>query len=139
MLRHPQLLCVLVAALVGGLLLGCERDSGGGSSQVGPAIGGSWAGVYYETDNPGGTIALTATVTHDGDAVTIQTSKSGIGALLTGTIDQDGDLVLTDAFDSETWSTFYGPATASKLVVADYLWNTNLGSLSPLAVIDLER
>jgi hypothetical protein len=131
---------MLLLAAVG--YVGCDGGGGGSSSPpVGPSIGGQWAGRFYvaRSSNPNER-AITATIRQDGDAVMIATSLVGIGARLTGTIDAAGSMVLIDGFDGEIWTTFFGPATAASVTVADFLRPpSDTDPTPPLNVIQLIR
>ena len=123
------------------LLAGCNGGGGGGGEPpVGPNLNGDWAGSYYgvRTGDPGRR-AVTANIRHRGTTVIINTSLTGAGATLTGTIDPDGEMVLTDPYDGETWTTHVRPASPTRVQVADYLYDDELGAESPLRVIDLSR
>lgn len=107
---------------------------------IGPDLRGRWMGVYYRSDR-GGQLSLTASISQEGDAVTLSTSKpSGTARLLTGTISGNGDMVLTDAFDGETWTTLFGPATTNHVMLADYVRQPTVEDPDPpVYVLDLTR
>ena len=136
---------VILALLALGVFFqpGCENDDSlSGYEQalpVGPDISGSWHGRYYIDDDPGVSTLITAEVIHAGSTVIIVTSKTGEGSVFEGSIDATGHMGLIDFDDGEKWTTFFGPASAGSLVVADYLWDDDLGNDSPLAIIELVR
>lgn len=125
-------------------LTGC--DDGGGDNSSGPGtdypdIAGDWSGTYYQTHRAGGE-ALTASIKQSEDAVIIKTSRAdGVGKSFTGSISTDGEMILTDAFDGETWTTYYGPSDSSQITIADYLYPPRAGEAvkPPLQVIRLKR
>lgn len=103
-------------------LWGCGSDSGdSGPRVIGPKVSGNnWTGFYFNSAN-GFQVPLTATITHTSNDVVIVTNKIEPPAqMLTGTISTNGTMVLTDAFDGETWTTFFGPATRKFVKVADF-------------------
>ncbi len=135
-------LIVLIAVFVSA----CEPNGGGGGDHnpaIGPNLQGNWQGEYYVADSPTNSerLEITADISHNGDEITINTSKEGTGHSLKGRMDEDGNMSLSDDYDGETWTTFYGPATTNHLMLADYLVNYNAPSInrSPLAVIELRR
>jgi len=136
---------VLVLALS---LSGCGGGGGGEKSgagttaqrPVGPNLNGRWTGTYTVMgDGRSDSTSLTATIRHTGTSVFLTTSLVGIGASFTGTINAAGDMYLTDAFDGETWTTHFGPATTASVRIADFAEHPTLGEETPLEVIDLTR
>ncbi|MBP7829861.1 MAG: hypothetical protein KA248_08085 [Kiritimatiellae bacterium] len=119
---------------------GCDEVNDKGPDPVGPDIRGRWSGVYYRTDSAART-ALTASIRQEGDAVTITTSKSeGRAQLLTGTIFENGDLDMIDGYDGQEWTSFYGPATATHILLADYVSTPSPEEPDPpLYILDLSR
>ena len=100
------------------------NDGGGdkGSPGVGQSVAGkNWTGSLYATDGTNRR-ALKATITQNRDAIVITTDLpgSGIARKLTGTFDKSGKIRVTDAFDGEIWSTFFGPAHGNYIKLADY-------------------
>lgn len=138
--RTRDLLPLSVLLAVGLLAVGCDSGGGSGSTPVGPDIRGKWSGSFYSIRlDPPRRQPVTATIQQDGDAVIIKTSRTGTGANLTGTIDAKGNMKLTDAFDGELWTTYYGPATATRVRILDFLYDDDLGGESPLVVLDFKR
>lgn len=140
------------------LFTGCEHESesksnstglggsGGGSASSSSAeyisISGSWTGIYAIYD--GATVSdrqsLTANIDQDEDAVVINTSLPSIGRFFTGSINTDGNMRLTDAFDGELWTTYYGPVTRNSIRIADFVRRpTPSDPNPPIAVIELSR
>ena len=121
-------------------LRGCDNGGSSGPPPIGPDLRGRWGGAYYQT-NRGGQLSLTATVRQDGDAVTITTSKTGgTAVLLTGTTDERGHLDMTDGFDGQEWTSFFGPASTNHIKLADYVETPSLEDPDPpLYVLDLTR
>lgn len=134
---------VAITVLVFAFLAGCGgggSSSGSGSSEssqskpesdsatgfvavVGPNLNGNtWAGYYKSIE--GQFAPLTATIEHSGNRVTIRTSKmDGVAQTFTGTIDAIGNMELIDTFDGEDWTTFYGPASANSINLADLVFS----------------
>ena len=58
----------------------------------------------------------------EGEAVVITTDlpANHIARKLTGTFETSGKMLVTDAFDGELWSTFFGPAHGNYIKLADY-------------------
>lgn len=135
----PALAAALV--LLVGLHCGCDGGGEAPLPPVGPSIGGQWAGRFFVAESSDiRDQAVTATIRQNGDAVIIETSLVGVGARLTGAIDAEGNMVLTDPFDGETWTTFFGPATPTAVTVADFLLPpTPEDASTPLNVIQLTR
>ncbi|MBU1909175.1 MAG: hypothetical protein KJ726_03930 [Verrucomicrobia bacterium] len=119
---------------------GCEGTNDKGPPPVGPDIRGRWSGVYYRTDSSGRT-SLTASIQQEGEAVTITTDKEeGRAGLLTGTIYENGDLDMTDAFDGQEWTSFFGPVTETHILLADYVSTPSPEEPEPpLYILDLTR
>jgi len=156
------LMAVLLASLPGFLLTGCNEkddpsqyqsrivfaDEGGNGTTTAnsnntntiPRIKGNWSGSYYRTDRPE-RLSLTAKIEQDRDAVIITTSKSGGTAVnFTGNIRNSGNMRLTDAYDGEAWTTYYGPAKENRIVIADYVYSPSSNvSNRPLYVVELSR
>jgi len=101
--------------------------SGGGPNPttqqtvVGPNLNGNWAGYYKSIE--GHYENLTATITQVGANITITTTKkSGVARELKGRINSVGHMLLYDTFDNEDWTTFYGPASARSINLADLVY-----------------
>ncbi|MFT5122600.1 MAG: hypothetical protein ACI9QL_004874 [Candidatus Omnitrophota bacterium] len=105
-----------------------------------PRINGKWKGSFFRTDELGST-PVTATIRQDRDAITISTDlPADIGANFTGSINSKGKLTLTDGFDGEVWTTFFGPATTNFVKIADFIVGpTAADPEQPLKVIELRR
>jgi len=117
----PLFLVIFVAA---GLiaLWGCGSDSGdSGPKRIGPNVdGASWSGFYFNSAS-GFQENLTATITHTSNDIVIVTTKMEPPAQrFTGTISTNGTMLLTDSYDGETWTTFFGPATRKFVKIADF-------------------
>lgn len=123
------------------VVAGCDPTGGGsGTKPVGPDIRGKWSGEFYTIRlEPPRRQTVTAEIRQDGDAVVVKTSRTGTAANLTGTINAAGRMTMTDAADGETWTTYFGPATASRVRLADFLYDDDLGADSPMYVLDLKR
>ena len=128
----------------GGSNLGRRGLSSHSSSGSNPSLlnlNGQWVGslsVLGDMD-PGGT-SIRATVNQQGDAITIHTNLTSIGGNLSGTIDADGWIQLTDAFDGETWTTYFLKATGNRIQIADFLRPPSTAEpLPPMNLIDLRR
>jgi hypothetical protein len=132
------LLQSLLAVAIAVCLAGCNDSDDGSSSPVGPSIAGTWSGVYRVEG--GNSIAITASVSQDGDAVGIATSKPGPpGRRLTGTITPEGEMTMTDADDGEIWSTF-GAVTETHIRIGDFIRQPTARDRDvPLKIIELER
>lgn len=120
----PILLAVFLAGSLA-LFTSCDSGGSGGgggdaANRVGPDLQGKWAGTFAIQGVPGSTQEITARVTHKKDTIVIKTSKDMEGSKLTGNIDEGGDMFLTDNFDGETWTTRFGPATETSIVVVDF-------------------
>ena len=97
--------------------------------------GDDWAGVYYVTDSSGKT-DITASMEHDNNGnMWLRTSRSRRGHYFTGSLSKDGDMYLIDHYDNEIWTTHFGPATATHVLIADYV---SVAS-GDLYIIDLSR
>ena len=136
-LRQAALVALALAAVY--LTSGCN-DGSSSSPPIGPDLRGTWGGVYYRTDG-GPRTPLTAKVRQDGDAIYISTDRvdGPTGRKLTGTMTPEGRMTLTDAYDGETWTTFYGPARTNQCRVADYVHPPHVPENNPLYGIDLRR
>lgn len=119
---------------------GCSDTGPSGPAPVGADIGGKWEGELYRTDRAYH-VQLTARVDQEADAIIIDTSKAeGIAQLLTGTIRSNATLQLTDANTGEKWTSYYGPANETNLVVADYAETPTIEHPEPgLYVLSLHR
>lgn len=115
-------------------------SSGGSSSNSVISIAGSWSGIYYRTDQAGEE-SINATITQDGSAVVINTTKNSTpGQFFTGTISSSAYLTLTDGSDGETWTSHFGPATASSINIADYITAPSTGNPNPgLHIIQISK
>ncbi|HMO52501.1 MAG TPA: hypothetical protein PKE26_14710 [Kiritimatiellia bacterium] len=145
-----------VAALLAVLLLGaCNSDSKSEASSTirgttnsvttvqssgYPKIAGKWSGNFYRTDTQNRR-PLEATITQNKEAVTITTTRTGgIGVNFAGTITPEGRMTLTDAYDGETWTTYFGPATTNRIAIADFVNTPVPGETNRvLYVISLSR
>jgi len=113
-----------VAVLAAALGAGGSTDSDSGSSTaqtttpVGPNLHGSdWGGTLTITR---GTQGVTATVVHNGASVNITTSTNmSYGRNFTGSSTSSGHLRLRDTTTGQTWTTFGGPASSSKISIFD--------------------
>ncbi|MFO1491002.1 MAG: hypothetical protein U1F77_02525 [Kiritimatiellia bacterium] len=105
------------------LLAGCnDGKDDKGSPEVGQSIAGkNWTGSLYATDGSDRT-AVKASISQDGEAVIITTDlpENHIAHKLTGTFKPTGKMLVTDPFDGELWSTFFGPAHGNYIKLADY-------------------
>ena len=121
-------------------IAGCLHDDGGSNRDpLGPDLHGAWTGFFFRS-NSADREPITAFVSHVLDAITIQTSLEETGMMFTGTTDEDGNVILTDAFDGETWSTFFQPATSGFFQIADFVRTPEAGEgTPPLNVIELSR
>ena len=64
----------------------------------------------------------------------------GIGQYFQGNIYSNGHMLLYDAYDNEDWTTHYGPATDSYIMIADFVRRPTLEDPSPpLNIIELKR
>ncbi|HOW97276.1 MAG TPA: hypothetical protein P5567_04975 [Kiritimatiellia bacterium] len=119
---------------------GCSDTGPSGPPPVGADIHGKWKGEFYRTDR-GYQIEVTARVEQESDAVIIDTSKTeGVAQLLTGSISSNGYLRLTDANTGEKWTSYFGPASETNLVVADYAETPTIEHPEPgLYVLALHR
>lgn len=107
---------------------------------VGPNLNGKWEGTFTVIgDGLNDSTPLTATIRHTGNSVYVKTSLVGIGANLTGTINAVGDMYLTDAYDGETWTTHFGPASSTSVRIADFAEDPSLSDDPAIEVIDLVR
>jgi hypothetical protein len=123
---------------------GKESVGGGGTGSTSPSpypdVRGSWSGSFFRTDVLGST-PVTATIGQDRDAVSIRTDlPPGLGNSFTGTITPGGDMSLTDGYDGESWTTYYGPATADFIKIADFIVPPSTENPHPpLHIIELRR
>ena len=122
-------------------LAGCNGGGGGGGEPpIGPNLNGNWVGIYHRIRTSDTRKQdVTAKIKHDGSAVMIKTSLVGIGASLTGTIEPNGEMKMIDPFDGELWTTYFRAATTDRVEICDFLYDEDLGSDSPLQIIDLRR
>lgn len=129
----------LVLMAMMGLMTGCGDEEG--PEPVGPSIGGkNWSGIYFRSDGKERE-EITATVSQKGDTIVITTTHSRAeGKRFTGTITPSGKMSLTDGYDGETWTTFFGPVTANYIKVADFVERPEPGEpRPPLNEIELRR
>ena len=147
-LAHPRIRGA--SLLLAALLAAC--GDGGNDAPKTPAAntgaasgvsidGGGWSGVIYATDLPGRT-SIKATITQTGDAVVITTSRPGgtHAHRFTGSITGAGKMRITDAFDGEVWSTYFGNATSAYIKLADFERPPKAGSTNDdFFVIELSR
>ena len=119
---------------------GCDEMNNEGPDPIGPDLRGRWSGAYFRTDSSGQT-PLNATVQQEGDAITISTDKpEGTARLMTGTIYENGELDMIDAYDGQEWTSFFGPATTTHIILADYARHPSPEDPDPpLYVVDLTR
>jgi hypothetical protein len=96
--------------------------------------GSNWSG-YFMTTGYGNRQSISAVISQSGSRVSIVTSKSGLGHYLIGSINSRGHMLLYDQYDGEDWTTHYGPASAGKVAIYDYICQT----CSQLNVISLTR
>ena len=119
--RRPTTLLSTLALAV--LLSACnDGKDDKGSPGVGQSISGkNWTGSLYATDGSDRT-AVKASISQDGEAVIITTDLpvNHIALKLTGTFKSTGKMLVTDPFDGELWSTFFGPAHGNYIKLADY-------------------
>lgn len=141
-LSKLSIMIIVVSAVI--FTAGCELndDSSSRSSYIGPDLQGRWSGQYYVLDSSNSDLQeITATISHTGNKITLKTSKQEIGNTFEGIIDEEGHIGLTDLYDGEIWTTFFGPAETDHIIIADYLmeYDTTPGSDTPIAVIELWR
>ena len=130
-----------------------EEDADGEESDAPRApravlrVGGNWTGSFFNTSEAG-SVGLKARIVQVNDSIVITTDKpTPPGQSFSGSIDEDGDMRLTDSFDGETWTTYFGPVTGSSIKIADFvlegtttITTTNGVSASPpLNVVELRR
>lgn len=125
-IRKPIFIAFFLGLAVAtvGTTIGCGGGGGdddGGPPVIGPNLNGSnWRGFYFNGES-GFMENLTATITHTSNAVVVVTSKTAPPAQqFTGTIDAGGKMELTDAYDGEQWTTFFGNASNRFVKVADF-------------------
>lgn len=95
-----------------------------GSEVLGPDIRGEdWTGEFFLYPHITMFEEITAVITQNAlGFVTITTTKEAeIGRYFEGEIQEDGDMYLIDQYDDEDWTTFYGPASASEILIADWV------------------
>jgi len=124
--RKPLFLLFFLGLAVAFSATGCgggggDDDGDRGPPVIGPNLNGqNWTGFYFNGDS-GFMENLTASVTHTSNQVVIVTSKTAPPAQqFTGTINAAGKMDLTDAWDGEQWTTFFGPASNRFIKVADF-------------------
>jgi hypothetical protein len=119
------------------------KETVAGEQVYPPDISGDgWTGIFWRSDNLAETaVSVHAIVTQNPDGrVTVTTSKTGLGHYFAGNIDITGHMLIYDAYDSEVWSTHYGPATDIYIKIADYVRPPSLFDLyPPLNIIELTR
>ena len=136
--RIPCFLAMLTSLVL--IMPGCGGSDGDSAPPVGPNLNGAWTGRFFVMNGGGDDNELvTATIGHNGDAVAIRTSRTGIAANLTGTITPDGSLRLTDAFDGETWTSYFRKATSNRVEIADFVHPPELNDPNPIRILDLRR
>ncbi len=123
------------------MLTGCDDDDNDNSVSVtGPNLNGSWSGTYYFLFGMKPSQSISADIDHRGEVIIIDTSIStGMAARFTGSISSNGQMTLTDNYDGETWTTFFGAASTGKVVIADYIWDDDIGAAEDMAIISLTR
>jgi hypothetical protein len=119
---------------------GGEKDETPAKPAAVPRIGGKWTGSFFVTDKAGST-PLKATIRQSNDAIVITTNLAEPpGQMFSGGITTSGKMTLTDAFDGEIWTTFFGPATTDFVKIADFVERPQTNSVAPpLFVIELRR
>ena len=92
-----------------------------GTQVTGPNLNGFWRGEFSR--DSGGREAVSATIRHVGDVVVIETSRRpGIAKKFVGTIRSTGRMFMIDQFDSEDWTTLFGPASSNSITLADFVF-----------------
>jgi len=127
---------------------GCDR---GGKESVGsgtgdtstdpyPDIRGSWSGSFFRTDVLGST-PVKATIGQDKDALSIRTDLlPGVGKSFTGTITTAGEMSLTDGYDGESWTSYFGAARTNYIKIADFITPPTIEDPHPpLHIIELRN
>lgn len=99
-------------------------------SEVPDISGANWAGCFIDgvtsvREN------LTASIVLTGSQVTIETTRTDLGHHFTGTINSNGDMLLYDSYDGEDWTTHFGPATATKIDIYDFVRPPSVDDPSP--------
>jgi len=120
--------------------LGCNDDDGR-ARPVGADIHGKWSGVFYQTDSPGSSVSIRASISQDGDAIVMKTDKSTPpGQRFTGTITASASLTLTDASDGETWTSYGTRAQSDYVAISDFVHHPTAEERQPSRnVIELSR
>jgi len=135
-------ICICTLMILSGCDRGGKESVGGGTGSTSPYldIRGSWSGSFFRTDVLGST-PVNATISQDKDALSIRTDlPPGLANSFTGTITAGGDIRLTDGYDGETWTTYYGPATADFIKIADFIVPPSTENPHPpLHIIELRR
>ena len=121
---YPCLLTFILPCLA--LFASCnDGKEDKGKPGVGQSVSGkNWSGYLYATDGSDRTVvkAVISQEGKEGEAVVITTDlpANHIARKLTGTFETSGKMLVTDAFDGEWWSTFFGPAHGNYIKLADY-------------------
>ena len=139
-------ICVCTLVIFSGCDHGGKESVGGGGTgstipSPYPEIRGSWSGSFYRTDVLGST-SVNATIGQDIEAVNIRIAGllPGLANSFIGTITIRGDMSLTDGYDGEHWTTYYGPATADFIKIADFIVPPSTENPHPpLHIIELRR
>ena len=105
---YPCLLTFILPCLA--LFASCnDGKEDKGKPGVGQSVPGkNWSGYLYATDESDRTVVK---------AVISQEGKEGEAVV---TFETSGKMLVTDAFDGEWWSTFFGPAHGNYIKLADY-------------------
>ncbi len=136
-------ICVCTLVILSGCDSGSKKSVGLGYGSTGPYpdIRGSWSGSFYRTDVLGST-SVNATIDQDIEAVSIHIDGllPGLGNSFIGTITILGGMSLTDGYDGESWTTYYGPASPDFIKIADFIVPPSTENPHPpLHIIELRR
>ncbi|MDR3089167.1 MAG: hypothetical protein LBU39_05045 [Desulfobulbaceae bacterium] len=83
-------------------------------------LSGKWSGTLDLQGDDG--VAVTATVAQDGSSIQITTSSNKkYGKTFIGNIDSNCDFDIWDQTTGEEWSSHFGPATANRIAIYDYV------------------
>jgi len=97
-----------------------------------------WSGEFYVTSS-GSKDSITASVSQSGTAVDIDTSRSGRAGRFIGDINSSGDMFVIDLHDGEIWTTYFGPATSIRIVLADFVFTPSPADPNPpLYIVELD-
>ncbi|MDH3695491.1 MAG: S-layer homology domain-containing protein [Gammaproteobacteria bacterium] len=108
-------------------------------SKVDLIEGSDWEGEFYVT-NSSSKNSITASVNQSGSNVDIDTSRSGRAGRFIGSINSSGDMFVIDPHDGEIWTTYFGPATPIRIVLADFLYTPSPADPNPpLYVVELDN